>query len=251
MLISQVGNIQPLDESNYSVWKEKIESFLTLGDLDYALHNARPTPPQEGEPNYEHKVMKYDLDKRMWEQSNKKSLLLIKLSIVDNIKSSITQCDTAREYLDRIAAQFVGSAKAYASTLTRQFVNLKYDGSGIRAHIQKMSSMAAKLNKYFNAPLPKEFVVHIIMQSLPKEYETFHVNYNNSVKDQWSLDQLMAQCVQEEERLKIHKGESVNMAKDKDKSKKKNFYSRPHFKKSRNDGHFGHPGQGSSRHFEH
>jgi len=60
---------------------------------------------------------------------------------------------------------------------------MKYDGSGIRAHIHKMSSMVAKLNKYFKAPLPEVFVVHVIMQSLPKDYETFHVNYNNIVED--------------------------------------------------------------------
>jgi len=88
---------------------------------------------------------------------------------------------------------------------------MRYDGSGIRAYIQKMSSMAAKLNKYFKTALPDEFVVHVIMQSLPKEYETFHVNYNNTVKDQWTLDQLMAQCVQEEERIKARRGDSVNL----------------------------------------
>ena len=85
-----------------------------------------------------------------------------------------------------------------------------------------MSSMAAKLNKYFKTALPDEFVVHIIMQSLPKEYETFHVNYNNTVKDQWTLDQLMAQCVQEEERIKARRGDSVNLA----QLKKKNVNSR-------------------------
>ena len=125
--------------------------------------------------------------------------MILKCSIVDAIKGSIPECKTVKEYLDRVAAQFVGSSKAYASTLTKQFINMRYDGSGIRAYIQKMCSMVAKMSKYFKTALPDEFVVHVIMQSLPKEYETFHVNYNNTVKDQWTLDQLMAQCVQEEE----------------------------------------------------
>lgn len=53
----------------------------------------------------------------------------------------------------------------------------------------------------------------MIMKSLPKVFETLHVQYNTSVKDKWNLDQLMAQCVYEEERLKCQKGESVKFAK--------------------------------------
>jgi hypothetical protein len=70
------------------------------------------------------------------------------------------------------------------------------------------------------------------------------VNYNNIVKDQWSLDQLLAQCVQEEERLKSHNGDSVNLAQDKGKAKKKNYYKQ--YKKPAQDGPSEHPGQSSS-----
>jgi len=233
MVFSQLEKIEKLDGSNYSVWKDKIEVILGLSELDYALHNAPPKEPQVEDPDYEHKFMQYGINRVKWEKSNKKCLMAIKYSIAENVKGAITECDTAKEYLERVANQFVGSSKAYASTLTRQFLTMKYDGSGIRAHIQKMSSMVAKLNRYFKAPLPEDFVVHVIMQSLPKDYETFHVNYNNTVKDQWGLDQLMAQCVQEEERLKSHRGDSVNFAQQ--QHKKKNIHSRQAFKK---------PGQG-------
>jgi hypothetical protein len=58
-----------------------------------------------------------------------------------------------------------------------------------------MTSIVAKLNEYFDQALPEEFVVHVIMRSLPKEYDTFHVHYNTAVTDKWNLDQLMAQCI--------------------------------------------------------
>jgi hypothetical protein len=45
------------------------------------------------------------------------------------------------------------------------------------------------------------------------EYETFHIRYNTNVKEKYNIDQLMAQCVQEEERLKSQRGDSVNLAK--------------------------------------
>jgi hypothetical protein len=64
-----------------------------------------------------------------------------------------------------------------------------------------MVSIITKLNKYLGQPMHKDFVLIMIMRSPPKEYETFHVQYNTGVKDKWNLDQLMAQCVQEEELL--------------------------------------------------
>jgi len=104
-----------------------------------------------------------------------------------------------------------------------------------------MTSTAAKLNKYLGKDLPEEFVVHMIMKSLPKEYETFHVHYNTTVKDRWTIDQLMAQCLQEEERLKSHKGDSINYASN--QLKKMNKSSKPTFKK----GPKGDEGQSSSK----
>jgi hypothetical protein len=77
---------------------------------------------------------------------------------------------------------------------------------------RKMISIIAKINKYLKSPMHEEFVVFMIMKSLPKEFETFHIQYNISVTDKWNIDQLMAQCVQEEERLK-QKGDSLNFVK--------------------------------------
>ena len=48
-----------------------------------------------------------------------KVLMILKRSIMEAIRGSIQESETAREYLDRVAAQFVGSSKTYASTLTK------------------------------------------------------------------------------------------------------------------------------------
>jgi hypothetical protein len=53
----------------------------------------------------------------------------------------------------------------------------KYSSGGIREHTLKMSTMASKL-KPIDLGLKDEFLVHLIFASLPKEYETFVVNYN-------------------------------------------------------------------------
>jgi hypothetical protein len=65
-----------------------------------------------------------------------------------------------------------------------------------------MTSTVAKLNKYMGKDLPENFVMHVIMRSLLREFDTFYVHYNSTILDNWNLDQMMVQCIQEEERLK-------------------------------------------------
>ena len=49
--------------------------------------------------------------------------------------------------------------------------------------------------------LPEPFLVQLVFKSLPKEFATFHVNYN-TFPENWDIEKLIAMCVQEEERLK-------------------------------------------------
>ena len=74
-------------------------------------------------------------------------------------------------------SQFTSSSKAYASTLIKKLFNEKYTGDNIREHILKMSNTALKL-KPMDLGLKDEFLIHLDFASLPKEYETFVVNYN-------------------------------------------------------------------------
>jgi hypothetical protein len=137
-----------------------------------------------------------------------------------------------------VTSQFTGLSKAYASSLVSEFINMRYGGSGVRAYIQKMTSTVAKLNKYLGKDLAEDFVVHVIMRSLPQEFDTFHVHYNSAISDNWNLDQMMVQCIQEEEKLKNQLGDS-SFAQH--QAKKKNKFSKQNFKKP------GTPGVSSSR----
>ena len=144
--------------------------------------------------------------------------MVIKGSIEDPIRDSIPECTTTTEYLKKVESLFTGSLKAYASTLIKKLVNEKYTGGGIREHILKMSNIASKL-KPMDMGLKDEFLVHLIFASLPKEYETFIVNYNLQ-PDKWDIEKLIAMYVQEEERLKSSHGDFVNHVKE---NKRKNF----------------------------
>jgi hypothetical protein len=82
----------------------------------------------------------------------------------------------------------------------------------VRDHILRMSNVAARL-KPLDLAIKDGFLIYMIFNSLPKELETFEVNYN-SMNDKWTLKKFIAMCVQEEERIKRNNGgDSVNMAK--------------------------------------
>jgi hypothetical protein len=81
--------------------------------------------------------------------------------------------------------------------------------------------MVARL-KPLDLAIKDGFLIYLIFNLLPKEFETFEVNYN-SMNDKWTLEKFMAMCVQEEERIKRNNGgvDGVNLAKH--NNKKRNF----------------------------
>ena len=154
-----INNIPKLDGHNYRTWRERFLVEVGLGEIDTAIHHpcpVEPVAPVRGadedesafatrEREYENKVMKYHIDHRIWTVSNHKCLLVATATIEENIRGSISECATIKEYLEKLKSQFTGSTKATASTLIKKLVTARYTGGGIRKHISDMRTTAAKL----------------------------------------------------------------------------------------------------------
>jgi len=84
-----------------------------------------------------------------------------------------------------------------------------------------MSHLASKIKKFKDLTITDAFLVHLVFASLPKEFETFVVNYNMQ-PETWDLEKTIAMCAQEEERIKTSNGGSINHLRD---NKKKNYHS--------------------------
>jgi hypothetical protein len=231
--MSWIISVEPLTGVNYPQWREKINMGLTLFEIDKAITDKRPVEPtlldipndlgadaKAERENHNSKLMScYEIEKINWERSNRKCLMVIKERILEGIQGAIPECETAVEYLEKVETQFTGSSKAYASYLIKRLISEKYTGGGMRDHILRMSNIAARL-KPFDLAIKDGFLIYLIFNSLPKEFETFEVNYN-SMNDKWTLEKSIAMRVQEEERIKRNNGgvDSVNMAKHHQKRK--------------------------------
>jgi hypothetical protein len=85
-----------------------------------------------------------------------------------------------------------------------------------------MSNMASKLKPMdADLELKPALLVHLVMASLPKEFDNFVINYDMS-PDKWDIEKMIAMCVQEEDRLKASNSGSVNYVKDNRKRNNQN-----------------------------
>jgi hypothetical protein len=192
-ILNHLSAIQPLNGSNYDSWRETIEIALVLMEINLALTTDAPKEPEKPvihdgetahafatrERDFIPRRMAYDLEHARWDASNRKCLMIIKSSIKEAIRGGISDYETAKEYLKKVKSQFTGSLKTYANTIIKRLVTKKYSlGSGVREHILNMSNMSSKL-KTVNMRLKDEFIIHLVMSSLPKEFETFEINCNS------------------------------------------------------------------------
>ncbi|XP_072951691.1 uncharacterized protein [Typha angustifolia] len=124
---------------NFSEWSEQVNFHLDVQDLDLALLEDKPTAlitaSTEAEKTH-HKA---------WERSNKLSLMFIKITVANNIKSTIPQTDSAKEYMQFVEEHFRSADKSLAGTLMAKLTTIKFDGSQtMQEHIIEMTNIAAR-----------------------------------------------------------------------------------------------------------
>ena len=229
--MSCLKDIPPVRGDNYSEWKKKVDLAFICAELDWVVETPQPVKPPEPvkeatddddawekkQRDYAPKEMSYTLENRKWLNANKKCMAFIKNTIENAIAGSIGECTSVKEFMEKIKSQFTGSSKVYATQLLEKLVTEKYTGGahGIREHILRMSNMAAKL-KPMDADLDIKpaLLVHLVMASLPEQFNAFVINYNMS-PEKWDIEKTIAMCVQEEDRLKASHGGSINYVKKK------------------------------------
>ena len=196
-LMSCLKDVPTLRGDNYAEWWKKVELAFICAEVDWVVNAPQPVKPAEpvkettdDESAWQKKLrdhapveMGYTLENQKWVNANKKCMAFIKNTVESAIVGSIEECASVGEYLQKIKSQFTGSSKTYATQLLKQLVTEKYHGGshGIREHILRMSNMAAKLKSMeADLELKPALIVHLVMASLPPQFENFIINYNVS-----------------------------------------------------------------------
>ena len=142
-------------------------------DLDLTLRIACPTTPTDSSSS----VDKVNHEK--WERSNRMSRMIIKCGILEAFKGAIyEEIIDAKEFLIEIEKRLAKNDKAETGTLLLRLITMKYKSKGnVREHIMEMSHTASKL-KALKLEFSDDMLVHLVLLSLPTQYNQFKVSYN-------------------------------------------------------------------------
>jgi hypothetical protein len=205
MMIS-INDIPILKGDNYHEWYRKLDLYFIMGELDWVLATPTPIEPvipvrkdtdtdaswKQTELSYKKEKVDYERLYAKWLPANKKCMAVVKNTIEPAIMGSIPDCATVKEYLEKLKNQYTGSSKTYATQLIKQLVSERYIEGGIREHIHRMVNQNNKL-KSLDLAFKEDHIVHLVFASLPKEFDTFVINYNTQPHT-WDIEKPL-RCV--------------------------------------------------------
>ena len=264
-LHSLASGMTVFDGSNFSEWYERVQFSLGVLDLDLTLITDKPpeatddsTPEQVEQSKAWARSNRLSLmfmrmtianniktslpQSKAWARSNRLSLMFLRMIITNNIKTSLPQTEFASEFLKSVEERFKRADKSLAGTLMAELTTMKYDGQkGIQQHILNMTEKAAKL-KALGMGMDESFLVQFILNSLPSQFAPFKIHYNTN-RDQWNLNELTSKSIQEEVRLR-QEGHNLALAVTHGVMKKKGKFKKGKNFPPKKSG----PGEGSQSH---
>ncbi|RDX63645.1 hypothetical protein CR513_57897, partial [Mucuna pruriens] len=96
-----------------------------------------------------------------WKCYNQMCLVIMKCSIPEAFRSSISESQSAIKFLEEIEQFFAKNEKAETSNLLAKLITMKYKGKGnIREYIMEMSNLTAKF-KSLKLDIVEDLLVHL------------------------------------------------------------------------------------------
>ena len=128
---------------NYAEWSEHIQFQLGILGLDLAvITDKRPAAITETSTESDKSFHE------AWVRSNRLSLNLMRMTMVENVKPSMPKTENAREFMVRIKeySQSDIADKSIVRTLMSELTTKKFDWlQPIHDHVTSMANLAAKL----------------------------------------------------------------------------------------------------------
>ncbi|POO00956.1 hypothetical protein TorRG33x02_031390 [Trema orientale] len=114
------------------------------------------------------------------------SLMIMKYSIIETIRSAMPDVENAKEFFEVIAGCFQKNEKAETSTMLSTLIAMRYKvKENIREYIMEMSNLISKL-KALKLELLNDLLVHLVLICSLPQFSQFKVSYNTR-KEKWTL----------------------------------------------------------------
>ncbi|XP_039311355.1 uncharacterized protein LOC120359102 [Solenopsis invicta] len=156
---------------------------------------------------------------------------IIGINVVESIALKICVCKTASEMLERLETLYGKRSQSTKDELHMQFFAYKYDYNKTAIdNCLAIDGLAQELGA-IGAKIKDDWIISRILNSLPERFIHFHSAWDSTVSTDKTISKLMARLQQEEQRIKLRDGNSVESALI-SKGKNNKLYNKTHHKKN-------------------
>ena len=119
---------------------------------------------------------------KAWERSNKLNLMFMRMTVVDNIKTTIPKTRNAKEFMELVEERSQIVDKSLVGTLMSTLTTIKFDGScTMHEHVIEMTNITPRF-KTLEMTVNGNFLIQFILNSLSFEYGPFQMSYNRQME---------------------------------------------------------------------
>ena len=166
--LALILNQKPLDGNNFEDWKTNLYIVLDYEKIKFVLDTPKPAIPEAGAND----ITK--TERVTWENANTSLRCYILASFVGHLRQQITPLDSGVEMLQTLEGMFVKSTASETQAAITDLINTLTTSGSVKDHCLAMISHIS-LAEVMGAKLQK---IDLILQSLPKHFNQFKVNYN-------------------------------------------------------------------------
>jgi len=117
---------------------EQVQFHLGVFDLNTVFHVEKPAAITDASSTEEKTRYK------VWERSNRLSLMFMQMSITNNIKAALPKTESATEFMKFVEERSQTADKSLSGTLMSTLTTMKFDGSHtMHEHVTEMTNITA------------------------------------------------------------------------------------------------------------
>ena len=166
-----IFNQKPLDGNNFEDWKTNLYIILDYEKIKFVLDTPKPAILKAGAND----ITK--TEHATWENENTSLRCYILASVVGHLKQQITHLHSGVEMLQTLEGMFAKSTVSERQAVITDLINTRMTSGHVNDHCLAMISHISRA-EVMREKLQKEMKIDLILQSLPKHFNHFKVNYN-------------------------------------------------------------------------